>query len=299
MRKTLICVFLVFGLMIFSEFSINFGIMFGNYDVEPYTLILITEPFLDVYIDGDYIGQTDIFGQLKISFGREGYHFVEIKSDSYLVISKNVFISANGVILKIRPQKAGSIVIFSNVYPVNVYLDNAFYGVVKDKKDELKIPIGAHKLKFFSPGYKVIEKDILISFKEKVPVELNFHKKNLDLYLRNSYDEFSPNGDWYRDKWDLEIFLTTFATITIDIFSENEKVESYRFSGVPGENIFKWNGIKKTGEYLVVVTAYNESEKVMKDTNVKINMEKYTYLKEITILGLFVIFSGIVYVILK
>ncbi|ABR31393.1 hypothetical protein SU69_07860 [Thermosipho melanesiensis] len=300
MKKIFALLLVVFSVISFSEISISFGISFGNLEgLSDYSLVIVTgESFMDVYVDGEYMGQTDIFGQFIVTFEESGYHFVEVQSEDYIVFSRMIFIRKEGVVLKLKPIKAGRIVVFSNVYPINVYIDGIFWGEIKNENEELKLPIGEYKVMFSSPGYEKLEKELVIDFKRVTPVELFLKKLPLEMYLRSDYNEFSPNGDWYRDNWELEILLTTFSTVTVDIYKGDLKIDNYVFSGVPGVNLFKWNGVKEEGDYLVKVSAYDEDEIVTKSTNVKINM-KYTYLKELVIISLLSLVGVIVYSIVK
>lgn len=305
MKRNFVIFFVILAFVIgFSEinWSINFSIHFGDFSQIPdYGLVIdVGVPFIEVYVDDFYAGTTNIFGYLVLNFKEEGFHTIRVEGESYLESSVVVYVEKTGKIVKIPVEKAGKLAIFTNVYPVNIYANGKYYGVVRNNNEEIKLPCGEFLVTFESPGYNPIVKRVLVEFDNISAVELAFEKLELSMNIRSEYDEFSPNNDWYNDKWVLEIFLSTYATVTVNIFDENNQlVYTDSFYGKPNLNIFTWNGIERDGLYKVEVVADDGKTSCKKETSVVINNKHYTYLKEIIVSSVVLMFGTIIYFILK
>jgi len=303
-KRVIFSFLLILSVLSFSNvnWSININLNFGApQNIPDYSILIDTGvSFVDVYIDDVYAGQTDIFGQLLVNFDTSGYHTITIKDEDYLNISVLVFVDKTGKYLKIPLVEAGKLVVFSNTYPVNVYINGYYYGTIRSIDEEIKLPEREHFVTFESPGYNPITKKVYIKFEEKGAVNLNFEKLKLELNIRSKINEFSPNNDWYMDRWELEIYLSTYATLTVDILKDDIKIFERVFSGKPYLNLFTWDGsgASEVGEYLVKVIANDGNDEIVKETKVLLD-DKYTYLKEIAITSLIMMFGTILYFVLK
>ncbi|QTA37888.1 PEGA domain-containing protein [Thermosipho ferrireducens] len=301
MKKIILFIFLLFSLLIMADVSISvgFSIYFGNFqDIPEYSILInVGEPLIDVYVDGVYAGKTDVFGSLLIKFSSAGYHTITLEGEYYLKATYNFYVDKEGTYLNLPLQPAGKLTIFSNVYPVEIYGNGIYFGKVYSLEDSIKIPVGTFNLIFSSPGYENATSTVTINFQESQAVEVNFIPKKLKMYIRSKNNSFSPNGDWYNDKWQVEIFLSTYATVTITIVNDNNKiVYFYTFRGKPNLNIFTWDGSNVSdGNYKVIINSQTENESKTVETYVSIDRSNYTYLKEITLSFITVFFGYLLY----
>ncbi|SHH21277.1 PEGA domain-containing protein [Thermosipho atlanticus] len=285
MRKLLVFILIILSLIIFAG-KISFTIFIGYPpEIPEYGLWIETNvPYANVYINGYFVGQTNAFGYIILVFEEEEYLNIKIDAENYVPFTKTVYIEKSGLRMYVNLEKAGKLMVFSNIYPVNVYLNGSFYGTISDETDVLKLPSGEHKLILTTPGYEYIEKKLFLDFKEVEVLHINFKPKKLEMNILTDYTEFSPNNDWYRDTWNLKIYLSTYATIRIEIIkkSTGEVVYEKTLNGKPNYNIFTWKGENADdGVYLVRVVASNGKEKVERNLTVIIDRTKYFYIKQI------------------
>lgn len=285
LKKLFILMFIFTAFLTFAG-NLSFSVYIGFPPKLPeYGLWVETGiPYANVYIDGYLVGQTNIFGYLIIAFEEEGYHTLKVEADYFMPFSKVLYIDKEGLRIYINLQKAGKIMVFSNVYPVNVYVNGDYFGTIKNETEALKIPAGVNQITFSSPGFETITEKIFLDFKEVKIFELDFKPRELVMNIQTNYTEFSPNGDWYRDSWNLKIYLSTYANVKIEIFNKNtgELIFERSFEGRPYNNYFTWKGENANdGDYLVRVTADNGKEKVERNITVTVNRQKYVYIKQI------------------
>jgi len=284
--------FLIFLVIFASVFIMADSIFLNFYFGPPYPKIIpeyglwieTGVPNANVYVDGYFVGQTDIFGILIIQFKEEGYHTIKIDADNFMPFTKTLYIEKDGVRIYVNLEKAGKIMVFSNVYPVNVYVNGNYYGTINNETEAMKIPAGSNQIIFSSPGYEYISKKLFLDFKEVKIFELNFIPKKLEMNIETNYTEFSPNNDWFRDTWDLRIYLSTFANVKIEIYNKEtgELVLERTFQGKPNYNYFTWKGENAgDGDYLVKIIAENGKEKVERKITVTVDRKKYVYIKQI------------------
>ncbi|MBO8160258.1 MAG: PEGA domain-containing protein [Thermosipho sp. (in: Bacteria)] len=293
MKKLLVLTFIVFSVLLFSTTNINlFFSVFWNYppSLPDYGLWIETGiPYADVYVDGYYAGQTNIFGYIILAFEEEGYHNIKIEAEDFLPFTKTFYIDESGLRVYISLEKAGKLMILSNVYPVSIYINGTYFGSVNDENEVIKIPTGSNQVVFSSPGYEYIEEKIFISFKEIKIMKLKFKPKKLEMNIETSYTEFSPNNDWFRDSWKLRIYLSTYANLKIEISKQKtgEVIYEKVFEGKPYYNNFTWKGENAdNGVYLVKVIADNGREKVVRTITVTVDRNKYMYIKQIVLISL-------------
>lgn len=251
-----------------------------------YSIVVQTEPFLNVYLDGVFVGATDFEGKLTIPLRNAGKF--EITINGSWIVPSTVFATVyypgeNFVVVPVR--RAGALRIFSNIYPVEVYCQDMYLGTVQSVKDIVYAPEGTVNITFRSPGCVSIEKSLSFSYRKETSVSITFHEEELNVDLKIEPETFSPNGDWYQDETTFYIYLSKSASLEINIYdSSGQKVFHWEGQGKPGTNQLTWNGENTPdGTYRAELLAQTEGEEYTAVSYVTIDRSNYTYTKEITI----------------
>ncbi|MGC8819759.1 MAG: hypothetical protein ACP5PP_01425 [Fervidobacterium sp.] len=305
-KKLILLITVIFVTFAFTQISFEIIIGFGNVptfsldNLPDYSVVIyVGEPFVDVYIDSLFAGKTDAFGRLVVQFSSEGYHVV-------WVVSSNEFINYEKVIFKVEKKPSyvyvrntglGKLTVFSNAYPVYVYLpDGKGAGIIEKYGDSLLLPVGNYKVRLSSPGYESVESQVNILFKKDNPLWVEFKPLPFNLELIVKPEIFSPNGDWKDDECYIKIYSSRKADGVLQISDFSGKIVYERKISVqPGTTEIKWDGGgNKDGTYTVTVLLSDGISKIERKVNVIIDTTTYTYTKEITltILGLFLALMG-------
>lgn len=306
MRKFIILFGLTLSVILYAQFSFQIIIGFGNVPIfslenlpDYSAVIYVGEPFVDVYIDDKFAGKTDMYGRLVVQFSSEGYHTV-------WVISSNQFISYEKVIFKVEKKPSyvyvigtglGKVTVFSNVYPVYVYMPNGKgAGVIQKYGDSVVLPVGTYEITLSSPGYENLKTQVNVLYGKEVPVWLEFKPVEFKLELVVTPEKFSPNNDWTDDECKIKIYSSRKAEGVLQIIDFSGKiVYEKKLSVMPGTTEVKWDGGgNKDGTYTVYVLLSDGIKEMKRESKVTIDTSTYTYQKELTLtfLALFIAFFG-------
>ncbi|MEN6515967.1 MAG: hypothetical protein ABFC87_06095 [Fervidobacterium sp.] len=294
---------LTIGTLAFSEVSFQIIINIGNAvpkDLPEYSVLLYAgESHVPIFIDGQYAGETNVFGQLAVTFTGGGQHIAWAKSSDWYRSYEQVifFVEKEPKIVYLTPTLRGKLTIFSNKYPVYVYLkDSVLLGTVEKDSEPLIVPQGNYDLIFWVPGYENIKKNVNIQSKQENPIWLEFVESPFNVELRIVPETFSPNGDWTDDTTIIKIYSSKEATGTIQIKDFSGKIVYNEAIHVkPGLTEITWNGSGASdGTYTASVLLYDGIETITKEAEVTIDTSKYTYEKEIilSITGAFLALLG-------
>jgi len=314
MRKFIVFIEIIIAVILYAQFSFQIIIGFGNTptfsldNLPDYSAVIyVGEPFVDVYIDNTFAGKTDAYGRLVVQFSSEGYH-------SVWVISSNQYVAYEKVIFKVEKKPTyvyvtgtglGKVTIFSNVYPVYVYMPNGKgAGVVQKHGDSVVLPVGTYEITLSSPGYENVKTQVNILYSKEVPIWLEFKPVEFKVELVVSPEKFSPNGDWTDDECRIKIYSSRKAEGVLQIVDFSGKIiYEKKLSVMPGTTEIKWDGGgNRDGTYTVYVLLSDGVKEIKKEAKVVIDTSTYTYQKEIalTFLTLFIAFFGyLIYTSLK
>ncbi len=251
-------------------------------------IYVVSEPFVNVYVNGDLVGQTDIFGYFKLTFQSTnvsfsisvgGPYYYQLGNPSTIVLPDGT----RAIYIPVVP--AGYLRIFSNSYPVKVFYNNEYMGEVDSVEDTLKVPAVSGQFVLTSPGMEPIKREISIPWKETKVIAVEFEEKPLSLKLIPSYSEFSPNGDWYRDTVRFHVYLSRPEKVVLEIYGRSGLVRKFEIQGEEGDNVVEWDGKDENGvdlpdgTYKVVAKVGN----LKSETSIVLSRKEYTYTKEIVI----------------
>ncbi len=285
---------LTIGTLAFSEVSFQIIINIGNAapsDLPDYSVVLyVGESHIPVFIDGQYAGETNVFGQLAVTFAGGGQHIAWAKSSDWYRSYEQVifYVEKNPKVVYLTPTFRGKLTIFSNKYPVYVYLkDSVLLGTVEKDSEPLIVPQGNYDLIFWVPGYENIKRSVNILTNQENPVWLEFVESPFNVELRIVPETFSPNGDWTDDTTIIKIYSSKEATGSIQIKDFSGKIVYNEAIHVkPGLTEITWNGNGASdGTYTAIVLLSDGVETMTREAKVIIDTSKYTYQKEI-ILGI-------------
>lgn len=298
----LVLAILTIGILAFSEVSFQIIIGIGNAipkDLPEYSvLIYVGEPHVPVFIDGQYAGETNVFGQLAVTFIGSGQHIAWAKSSDWYKSYEQIvfFVGKEPQIVYLTPTLRGKLTIFSNKYPVYVYLkDSILLGTVEKDGEPLIVPQGNYDLVFWVPGYENIKKNVNILSQKENPVWLDFAESPFKVELKIVPETFSPNGDWTDDETVIKIYSSKEATGTIQIRDFSGKIVYDKAVHVkPGLTEITWNGIGiSDGTYTASLLLSDGIETINREAKVIVDTSKYTYEKEI-ILGISAAFLALI-----
>ncbi|MEJ5228830.1 MAG: hypothetical protein WHT65_02410 [Pseudothermotoga sp.] len=249
-----------------------------------YVLVVNTEPFANVYVNGIYAGIADINGVLQITLSSSGQYRITVNKSWYVAFDGLVYLSQPGQIIFYAPlRRAGTLRVYSNVYPVEIYSEDKFLGRVESVKDTISVPEGSQYITFKAAGFIPETRLLSFSYLKETSVNITLIEEILSINLKVEPSEFSPNGDWYRDTTTFYIYLSKPAQLTISVVDSDQKVLwQWSGSGKAGSNQVTWDGKGVAdGEYIAKLTAQTEKEVFVTNASVKIDRSHYTNTKEI------------------
>lgn len=266
-----------------------------------YVVVIRTEPFANVYVNGIYAGISDINGVLQITLSTSGQHRITVSKNWYLVFDGLVYLSQPGQIIFYAPlNRAGSLRVYSNVYPVEVYSEDRFLGKVNSVKDTLYVPEGSIYLTFKAVGYIPQTCLLNISYLKETSVNISLVEEALSISLKVEPKEFSPNGDWYNDSTTFYIYLSKPAELVVNVIDNNQNVVwQWNGKGKAGSNQISWDGKDVAdGDYTVKATAQTDKEIYVAIESVKIDRSHYTNTKEIILTTTFIAVGALLFMFL-
>ncbi|MCX7654316.1 MAG: hypothetical protein N2Z58_06535 [Fervidobacterium sp.] len=295
MKRFIVFFLTLFLTMVYAQFSFQIIIGFGNIptfsldNLPDYSVVIFTaEPFADVYIDNTFAGKTDAYGRLIVKFSSEGYHTLwVVSSNQYIVYEKTIFkVEKKPSSVYITPIGLGKVTIFSNTYPVYVYLPNGKgAGVIEKYGDSAVLPVGTYEITLASPGFENIKTQVNVLYAKETPLWLEFKPLQFNLELIVAPEKFSPNGDWTDDECKIKIYSSRKASGVLQIVDFSGKiVYEKKLSIMPGTTEIVWNGDgNKDGTYTVYVLLSDGNVEMKKEAKVTIDTSVYTYRKEISL----------------
>jgi len=255
-------------------------------------IVIYSEPFSEVYINGRYYGMVGISGQLTIPVDSTGRFIVTVRKTWYLPFEGEVVITSPGrVVVFATLKEAGTLRVFSNVYPVEVYSEGRYLGKVFNVQDVLSVPVGSRELTFKAEGYQEITMTVQVAPRRETTVNLLFRPKILEVNLVVSPQRFSPNDDWFEDQTTFYVYLSKPAQITVEVVDQRgQTVWRRQARGIEGTNRFVWDGKGvPDGTYTVRVRVTADDEVQEIEQYVIVDRSRYTYTKEIVLTTLIVI----------
>jgi len=266
-----------------------------------YVVVVNTEPFANVYVNGIYAGIADINGVLQITLSSSGQHRITVSKSWYVVFDGFVYLSQPGQIIFYAPlRRAGSLRVYSNVYPVEVYSEDKFLGRIESVRDTISVPEGSQYITFKAAGFIPETRLLSFSYLRETSVNIDLIEEVLSINLKVEPSEFSPNGDWYRDNTTFYIYLSKPAQLTISVVDSDQKILwQWSGNGKAGSNQIVWDGKGVAdGEYTVKVRAQTEKEVFVTSGFVKIDRTHYTNTKEIILTTTAIALGALVFIFL-
>ncbi len=257
-------------------------------------IVVYSEPFSVVYLNGLYYGLVNLEGKLEITVSTSGQYRITVVKDWFVPYEVVVYTSPNArVVVTSQLRRAGALRIFSNTYPVEVYIEGKFLGKVNSVKDIVYVPEGTQYVTFKADGFVSETRLMTFNYMKETSVNIKLVEEALMLDLKVEPEVFSPNDDWYQDTTTFYIYLSKPAQLIAEAIDQNQKtVWTWSGRGKAGTNTIIWTGIGlPDGVYEIRVTAKTDSEAFYASKFVTIDRSVYTYTKEITLtvlgLGLF------------
>ncbi len=253
-------------------------------------IIFIGEPGADVYVNMAFVGQIGSNGRLSLNFQLGNMFYVSTDGNWYIQVGEPQVVKVgDNTVVFLNLVKASRVRVLSNVYPISIFVDGEYYGKLRSPSETIKVPSGYREVTFKAEGYRELSEKFPLEWEkvESIPVELKRLPKVLKIYL--SSDEFSPNGDWYKDVLEVHIYSTFESTATLTISGNRGTILRKELLVREGDNIVKWYGNgAEDGIYEVSVTA----EGITSSAKVKIDRSNYTYRKEISIAMLLMLLAA-------
>ncbi len=250
-------------------------------------IYVVSQPFVEVYVNGSPVGCTNALGHFYFTFSGTNLTFSMSAISPYYIQTgpaQVINISPKIQALYIPMEPAGYVRVFSNSYPVDVFANGVYVGRISGVEDKVKVPARDLELKLVSPGKNPILIRTAVAWKSTATVNVEFEEKPLSVKLIPSYEEFSPNGDWYRDDIKFHVYLSRPEDFELVIMRNDEVIRRFSRKGNEGDNVVVWNGVGKDGKivpdgtYDVVVRV----EDLESSCKIIVSKEVYTYTKEIT-----------------
>jgi hypothetical protein len=266
-----------------------------------YTLVVKTEPFASVYVNGIYAGMSDIDGVLEITLSSSGEHRITVRKSWYIIFDDSAYVSYPGVVVFHAPLKrAGMLRVYSNVYPVEVYSEDQYLGKVNSVQDTIYVPEGSLYITFKSAGFIPETRLVNISYAKETSVNISLIEEVLSINLKIEPEIFSPNGDWYQDYTTFYIYLSKPATLSIQVLDKDKKVVwQWSGKGKAGSNQINFSGSGiSDGTYTVIAFAQTEKESFTATSVLTIDRSSYTYTKEIVLTTAAIAVTGLLFMFL-
>jgi len=248
-----------------------------------YVVVVRTEPFSWVYVDGIYRGMTNIEGVLVLTFQTTGQYRITVSKSFHLPFEGIVLVTQTGQVIVQAPLKrAGQLRVFSNVYPLEVYAEQYYLGTLKSVKDTVLVPEGSQYLTFIASGYQPQTHLVNVAYGKETTLNLTLIEETLVVSLKVEPKTFSPNDDWYQDTTTFYIYLSKPADLIVNVVDKSGKtVWTKSLKGKAGTNIVTWYGTEvEDGEYVVEVVANTPDESYTAREAVIVDRSVYTYTKE-------------------
>lgn len=249
-----------------------------------YVVLVQTEPFAWIYVDGIYKGMANIEGVLLLTFQSPGQYKITVTKSFYVPFETVVFVSQTGhqIIVQAPLKRAGQLRVFSNVYPVEVYAEEYYLGTVRSVRDTLLVPEGSQYLTFKASGYQPQTHLVNVAYGKETTVNLSLVEETLVVNLKIEPKTFSPNNDWYQDTTTFYVYLSKPADLLINVVDKSGRIVwSRSMKGKAGTNTTVWQGIGvEDGEYTVEVIANAQEEQFVARDTVVVDRSVYTYTKE-------------------
>ncbi len=253
-------------------------------------IYIVSKPFSMVYVNGTQVGCTNALGYFYLTFTSTDVSLsISVSSPYYIQTGPAQVITIYGNVqaLYFPLEPAGYLRVFSNSYPVDVFADGDYVGRISSVEDTLKVPARDLELKLVAPGKNPVVTRASVAWKSTTTINVDFEEKPLSVRVIPSYEEFSPNGDWYRDEVKFHVYLSRPESFKLVITKDGRLVREFSRMGREGDNVVVWNGVGNDGKvvpdgiYEVTVRAGDLESRC----KVIVSKETYTYTKEI-ILGL-------------
>jgi len=259
---------------------------------EKVTIVFVSQPGVDLYINGNFALTIGPSGNASFSFSLGNTYDIYADSDYYIQIGQPLVSTSDGktiVFLNMKP--AAWLGVICNTYPVDIFVDGTYYGTIENEDDMIKIPAGIHDVVISSTGYKEEKINVTVSWKEKKYIKVTLKKSKPEFYIILPYSTFSPNGDWDKDKLKIKIYASEQATATILIEDQSGKIHFERQTPLnTGVNEFEWDGKNAPdGEYTLQVSAMGR----IQERKIILTRKNYTYKKEITLASI-ALFSALI-----
>ncbi|HBT38770.1 MAG: Uncharacterized protein XD58_1090 [Thermotoga sp. 50_1627] len=248
-----------------------------------YVVVVRTEPFSWVYVDGIYRGITDINGVLVLTFQTPGQYRISVTKSFYLPFEGVVLVTQAGqAVVQASLKRAGQLRVFSNVYPVEVYAEDYYLGTIRSVKDTVLVPEGSQYLTFKASGYQPQTHMVNVAYAKETAVNLTLVEETLTVNLKIEPKTFSPNNDWYQDATSFYIYLSKPADLIVNVVDKSDRtVWTKSLKGKAGTNVLAWYGTGvEDGEYVVEVVARTPEESYTARETVFVDRSVYTYTKE-------------------
>ncbi len=249
-------------------------------------VVVLAEPFSMVYLNDFYYGMVGIDGKLEISLSSPGQYKVKVVKDWFIAYESVVYTSPNTrIVVAAQMRRAGALRVFSNVYPVEVYIEGKYLGRINSVKDTLYVPEGTQYVTFKSDGFVSETRLLTFNYMKETSVNINLIEEALALDLKVEPEIFSPNGDWYQDTTTFYIYLSKPAQLVVEVLDQSQTVLwKWSGKGKSGTNTIIWTGSGLSdGTYEVRVTARSDTEAFYASRPVTIDRSVYTYTKEVTL----------------
>lgn len=283
--------------------SIGVGNVASPTVLPEYSVLFYTgEPLVPIFVEGKEVGKTDALGYLLVRFEKPGNYVAWVGLSSWELTYGRVYFTVERTpkVIVLMPTVNGRLVVFSNVYPVYIYLrDGRLIGVAESDKTPVTIPQGNYDLVFSVPGYEQVFLNLSVAPREEKPVWVRFAELELNAEVRVEPEKFSPNGDWYEDEAVVKIYSTKPATATLQIQDVSGKiVYSAKLTLRSGVNHLTWNGQgAPDGDYTVYVSVTDGKSTLERSARVTIDRSVYTYRKEIALATLLAFFGLMAYLV--